>query len=113
MKYLIKIFILIFSAGILLIPSQNLMAQNSSQKSCCVDMNTFHKNVPVKNSKSSGAQDCCSISLAASQVLHQPENTLVNLKQSDSISEKISFFVSNESLPNTVFDVLFQPPRFN
>ncbi|WP_417427987.1 hypothetical protein [Halpernia sp.] len=112
MKYLFKIFILIFSVGVLLYPAQNSFAQNSAPDKCCTTQDVCHKNLPEKKHNKSGSHDCCNISISAFQFVKQSETIPTEVSLKNNFKNKVSFYFSNSLLPNALLSGIWQPPKF-
>lgn len=112
MKYLFKIFILIFSTGILLFPAQNLFAQNSASQNCCIEQGVCHNNLPEKKHNKSGSHDCCNISISAFQFVKQDETHNAEISSKNNFKRKVSFYYSNSLFPNALLNGIWQPPKF-
>ena len=112
MKYLFKILMVFFSLGILLYPAQNNIANNSKVMSCCTTQGACHKNMPGESHKKSGSHDCCNISVSVFQFVKLNEIFSPEIVQKNNFKNKVSFFYSNSTLPNTFLEGIFQPPKF-
>ncbi|SEF93643.1 hypothetical protein SAMN05421847_1080 [Halpernia humi] len=112
MKNIQNLFIFIFSVGILILPTQNLMAQNMPQAKCCTSQSVCHNNMPAKNHKNSTSHDCCSVSICVFQFINSAESISTECYHFNNFKKKLSFFYSHQLLPNTYLEGVFQPPKF-
>ncbi|SFI27889.1 hypothetical protein SAMN05443292_2064 [Halpernia frigidisoli] len=103
---------LFFSLGILLYPAQNNISQNSKVMSCCSIQGNCNKDMPQKNHNDSSSRNCCNVSVAAIQFIKLEEIFSAQPFKNKNFVNKVSFFYSNSTLPNTLLEAVFQPPKF-